>query len=263
MGHIPPASTLLCESCGYEIAGLPASAPCPECARPARDSHPDRRTGSPWQQHPSLRAWVLTNFLMLRHPRRTFDLIQMDSRGRFSLLLINLLLAGLLCTLPWIGTLIGDPARNARDAAPLLRYALFFRSTALGTIAITFILFGLTAIEAYGIMFFGRRRAWRITPDIAWQVCAHASIGWILAALFTLLSLAIYLNLSSFGLSRWFDSLSRTSAFILASVPLAGFFAGMLIFETLVYTGMRRCRFANAPITASPVPTSTPVPTAQ
>lgn len=260
MGDIPSASILLCESCGYEIANLPADAPCPECARPARHSHPDRRTGSPWQQRPTIRSWILTNFLMLRHPRRTFDIIQMNSRGRFSLLLINLLLAGLLCALPWIGTLIGDPVRNARDASPLLRYALFLRSTFLGSIAIAFILFALTAIEAYGIMFFGRRRAWRVTPPIAWQICAHASIGWVLAAAFTLLSLAIYLNLSYFGVSGWFDNLNRTSTFLLAAVPLLGFFTGMLVFETLVYTGMRRCRFANAPITPPPTPAApTPI----
>lgn len=102
----------------------------------------------------------------------------------------------------------------------------------------------LTWIERRGVVFFGKRRGWRVTPAVAWTVCAHAAFGWILAAAFV----ALGLHLSAFlatGRPTGNALLPRDIA--ISWAPLAGFFAGMLVFETLVYVGVRRMRFANPP----------------
>lgn len=247
MGHVPSESGLLCESCGYDIGGLNASGNCPECGRTVESSLPERREGSPWQRRPSIRSWMHTNYLMLRQPRSVFDRMRMDGGSFLGLLAANLGLAGAMLAVPWVGTLIGDPARNARTSSAVIYILASVRSAVLGTIGVAIVLFLLTAVEAMGIRFFGGRKGWRITRNIAWQICAHASIGWVLAAAFTLLSLVIWLNVSYFGLSGWFERAGRTGNYLMASVPLVGFVAGMLVFEALVYLGMRRCRFANTP----------------
>ncbi len=238
---------LLCESCGYTLDGLPSDGACPECGRAIVLSSPARRSGSPWQATRTVRSWVATNYLILRRPAVLFDRLRVDRTHRNSLLLVNLLLAGGLLAAPWVGTLIGDPARHARGSAFLERNGLFTVSLAGGSLALGSILLGLTAIEAMGVRFFGRRRGWRITPDIAWQVCAHASVGWVVAAILTLLSLVVWLNLSYFGLSGWMTRGGGWSDLSMAAVPAAGFLAGMLVFEILVYRGILRCRYANAP----------------
>jgi len=243
--NIPDESELLCESCGYIIAGLPGGARCPECGRETARSSALNRIGSPWQARPTLRYWAMTNLLMLARPTRVLDRLRMDPRGARSLLTVNLLVSGLLLSAPWTAVLIGDPARAARGGP--YRSLIFASSLTVQAAAIAGTLALLTAIEARGIRFFGTRRGWRITRNIAWQVCAHASVGWIIAACLTLLSLVVWLNLSSFGLTGWLERRSNAGSSILAVVPLSGFFLGMLVFETLAYIGMRRCRFANAP----------------
>ncbi len=246
-----PNPELLCESCGYTLDGLPGDGACPECGRAISLSGPAARPGSPWQGTRSIRSWVETNYLMLRRPAAVFDRLRVDRKHLYSLLLVNLLLAGGLLTAPWVGTLIFDPARNARGAAWLSRNAQFTLSLAKGTIGIGGVLLVLTAIEAMGVRFFGRRRGWRITPDIAWQVCAHASIGWVVAAVLTILTLVLWLNLSYFGLSGWMTRRGGWDDLGMAAVPVAGFLAGMLVFEILVYRGILRCRYANAPLETS------------
>lgn len=248
----PSQTDLLCESCGYTLSGLPAYGACPECGRAILLSGPSCRTGSPWQSAQSLRSWVATNYLMLRRPAAVFDRLRIDGRHLSSLLFINLLLAAGLLTAPWVGTFIGDPARHARNSAWVQRDGLFMLSLTAGTLGIGCLLLGLTAIEAMGVRFFGKRRGWRITSHVAWQVCAHASFGWIVAAVLTILCLILSLNLPSVRLSWWMTRRSGLGDLSLVAIPAAGFLAGMVVFEVLVYRGIQRCRFANPPTAEVP-----------
>lgn len=92
------------------------------------------------------------------------------------------------------------------------------------------VLWVLTQIEWLGIRLIGRQRQWRITKDVAASVCAHASIGWIGAGVLGVLGFQAGL------LADW----ERAIAF-----GLIGVGAGLLVFETCVYLGIRACRFAN------------------
>jgi hypothetical protein len=92
-------------------------------------------------------------------------------------------------------------------------------------------------------MFFGRRRGWRVTPTVAWAVCGHASVGWVVAGCLVAAGLHAA-SLAARGRPAGPALLARD--IVIAWAPLAGFFAGMLVFETLVYLGVRRLRFANA-----------------
>ena len=75
---MPPLDprALLCENCGYHLAGLPEDSSCPECARPIHDSLPARRTGTPWQNRMGVRTLVSTVWLTLRHPIRVWSVVR-------------------------------------------------------------------------------------------------------------------------------------------------------------------------------------------
>jgi hypothetical protein len=122
----------------------------------------------------------------------------------------------------------------------------------------------LAWIERRGVIFFGSRRGWRVTPAVAWTVCGHAASGWVLAGGLVTAGL----HAASWGAS-WAAQARPVGPglpardIVIAWAPLAGFFAGMLVFETLVYLGVRRLRFANtagAGLAAASIETPAPEP---
>lgn len=246
-------TALLCETCGYGLAGLPATSACPECARPIATSLPESRRGSPWQRSPGPFSWAAAAWLTLRHPRRLFAQIRIDDRHAGRLLTINLLLAATAMVGPWTGTFIGDPARAARGTGGWREpIALIFTPMA-EVLAVTIILFILTWIEQRGIRFFAARRGWRLTKPAAKQICAHASIGWLLCGGLSLLFLStLYTFARFFGIApggtidlRPYINVTLHWGDIVPLVGLGGsYFLGMLAFELLVYAGVRECRYA-------------------
>lgn len=248
-----PAAALLCETCGYVIDGLPTSGPCSECGRPVADSLPERRTGTAWQRSPGVRSWFITNFAAIFRRRQTFDTLRADNRGWRSLLIVNLIFASLALVAPWAGVLAGDPMRTARNSG-ISEYLVAAFAIPIEVLLVALFLYLLTWIEARGIRFFGGRRGWRITAPLSWQICAHASIGWTLAAVLMFAGLAA--SVPAFALLERLGALGRPG-FMYFSLRDAlgvilgagGFFIGLLVFETLVYIGVRRCRYANPPRT--------------
>lgn len=250
-------SLLLCEDCGYQLDGLPRSASCPECGRALEASHPDGRVGSRWQQRPGFVSWLATCWAVLRHPKGVWSEIKVESRRSVALMLINFAVGSALAT---IGIALGGAQFRPASAV----YMLVFYVVAFDLLLL------LTLIESVGIRTFAKRRKWRVTRRVADAVCGHASVGWILAGL----GLALGWHAAQFvevekvaswivGVAgqRYVPGRDELAAVILIAVMGGGLMVGLLTFEWLVFFGVRRMKFANAPGSGFGAGTATLVPT--
>lgn len=241
--------TLLCERCGYVVDGLANGGACPECGLPIEDSLPESRAGSPWQRRPGLVSLLRTWWRALRHPLRTFDEMRVEPRRDKRLARWTIGVAGLIGGV--LALLVYFRGEPLIDQSGLLSL-----QGVLGLITLVVVLLGvwlisvlilatLTTVEALGLRFFGRAHGSRVTVATSRAICAHASVGWVIAGVLVVIGelvgrpvreYALYHNV---GVAR--------GPMLLAEVllPLGGFFVGMLVFETLVYVGVRRRRFAN------------------
>lgn len=174
------------------------------------------------------------------------------------MLFINLLLTSFLIADPLAGVLIGDPARRG---GPVNQWMAGLVSLPVQMACVWVGLFVLTWIECRGVRFFARKRGWRVTKDVSWQVCAHASIGWVLSGLVPLMFLATLYVLSTYlGVSPrgsivirwgWFNAgIVGWNEIVWMTGMLMGYGSGLLAFEILVYIGVRQCRYANPPALA-------------
>lgn len=235
--------SVLCERCGYRVDGLPDAGHCPECGLAIRESLPEvRRRGSAWQQRRLVAAWLATGWAVLTAPGRTFGGVRIGARTA-DLLAINIALAGLpaYAAIAWAGLAVDSSAWLSPAAAGLL--------------AVAWLLPALTWIESLGLRYFGGRRRWRITREVAAAVCAHASYAWVLAGLLAAGGYLAGLYNVEQPIAYWLDrrlapALGPGTVLSLrpwrGTAALAlGAVAGMLVFETYVYIGVRRCRFAN------------------
>lgn len=244
--------TPLCERCGYPINAIGDADVCPECGEPEKNSHFQSRAGTNWQRRPSFRTWIATNASILRHPATQFRLATIETRRSWLLLGLNLFVAGMLLVAPWTGVPLGDPARGLLHSGWKgdLLFALWTLAQSVGA---AIVLGLLTSIEFQGIRFFGKQRDWRITKTVALVVCAHASVGWIvMAALPTIVLAAFATAQRLFGLvaNGTVNLGSRFGQVSLNTIATGGglvaaLVIGLLVFESLVYIGVRQCRYAN------------------
>jgi hypothetical protein len=132
-------------------------------------------------------------------------------------------------------------------------------------IGVAALVFGLTWVEVGGIRFWGRVHGFRVTRGVAWSICGHASVGWLVGGCLAAVGWVVGQAISEtdyrvFGSGR-FVALAPVAAPVLIAV---GGIAGLLLFETLTYLGVRRMRFANAPgarpVAEGETSTSGPVP---
>lgn len=226
---------LLCETCGYVLHGLPRESACPECGRPIASSLPEARAGTPWQQSGGAKAWARTSLHALSRPTHTFGSLRPGPRDRALLLLNSAATAALLAIAWWWSR---EPARLSLAVA-LLGAAAVFAGSFFGLLALTW-------IERVGLVFFARRRDERLTRAMASSICAHASVGWLLAGVLAFAAVAIA---ELAGLEPWVvrpaPNVVVIHSWVVTVPPVAGFFAGLMVFEVLAYLGARRCRFAN------------------
>jgi hypothetical protein len=186
-------------------------------------SLPELRMGTPWQVGGGPVCLVRTAGLVARKPRGIWGKVRIETGSSAGLLVANAALGGLLFGIV-ADSLVGIPA------------------FALGVV-------GLSLIEYFGLRTFGKRHRWRVSPAVAMTVVGHAAAGWMVAGVLSAGGLRIGRELSG-GVpipSVLWSLMGRTVAEWVVVLPVAGFVLGMLVFEVLVYVGVRRCRFANPP----------------
>jgi len=227
----PAYDALLCERCGYDLAGLTRDDNCPECGKPIAESMPENRTGTPWQRG-GLREWRRTALVILTKPKTSWNEVRNDPRRATELLFFNSLAAGgVIYPAVWlvtgpIGVIADQKSIGSAGLVLLAELIVFMIPSALICAVIVFL---LTAIEVFGISHFGHRRGWRTDRDLARTICAHASFLWIPTGLFTGTAIGVGLM----------------TGMLLIFAP--AFLFGMLLFETWVYLGFRAMRYANPP----------------
>lgn len=251
----PAPLPLLCEFCGYCIDGLPETANCPECGRAVFDSLPERRTGSPWQINQSNAS-----------AREAWRLVRMNPAAAFGVVTIaRTAQASLASRSAWYsGLLVVSPLMVLAAAATLLKAPWFGGIQAIlgGTLlalavwpAVSLATLTLVLIERSGVQFFGRRRGWRVTPVVAAVVCNHASPAWVIGARIWSIAWCLVLSFIAFT-----PPMAGYEVQWILLLPFAGPLVGLIWFEILVYTGIRRCRFANPPRMTPAAPPLPPAP---
>lgn len=236
---------LLCERCGYSIAGLRREQACPECGQLAGLSWVENRPGSVYQIYRTLKGrWFWGNAEVLRSPRRLFRVVRIDPPSCSRLLYTNLMLTAALVTAGYISV------AHEWLVASLLIWFFTFAGLLL-----------LTYIETLGLRLFARAesRRWRITKDVAWTICDHASVGWVAGGVLMLVVFTVD-PAGRLCASDWANDQARRLVgasfndrfeFLRMLQMVLPLFAGMLTFETLVYLGVRQCRYANTPASAA------------
>ena len=231
--------TLLCERCGYVLEGLDQAGVCPECGKPIAESLPQLRVGTPWQQEPGFKSLVWTWWMTLRHPVKTLDVMQFEDTLPLSPLSATLFYTIATC----IAVVLIEPIPNLFSLVFMLGIMVF-----LG-IAIWFVFFALSGIEAFGLQFFGSRRGGRVDPNLAWAIVGHGAVGWALTGFiwvagWKLYRLIYYLNPTTDDYELR-QLVARYTKLIIEPSIVGGLVIGFLFFEFFAYLGLRRCKYAN------------------
>lgn len=249
-GRMPTTSEyiLLCETCGYVLEGLPREGNCPECGRAIGSSLPEARPGTPWDRGPSLRTWLATGWMVVRSPRATFARARINAGHLSNLFWFNGATGAAIALIPiWIavGSRAFGAVANQDRRLVLVEFVdslgfFVLCCVAIPWVGVVWLIWLLTAIERQGLKIIGRAHGWRITPSITASVCSHASFGWVIAGVLTGAAIATTLLMNHLRWPSW-----STQQWLGPALLAAAALAGLLIFETLVYIGVRRCKFAN------------------
>ncbi len=228
------------------------------------------RTGSPWQQRNDkailkwyfkfvvrvVLPWLTTNVQALRQPAVMFRAMRIEPRSGTGLLFLNLLLTAFVIVDPWVGVLLFDPTRRARSLGVFAQSVTWAGMLVVEMLVVGGFFLLLTWVEYRGVRFIAKRRGWRLTPEAAWQVCCHASVGWVIAGLLPLLGMALlFVGVYWFGysprgvidLSKYFGPalpVIQVNTLVMWTLTLGGGLVGLLVYESLVYVGVRQCKFA-------------------
>lgn len=210
------------------------------------ESWPERRPGSLVQRRPGVAgAWFWSNLEVVLRPRRVFRRARIDPRSSARFFAINV---GVVAAANVIGYSVA--ARR-----------MWLDATLVLLVGIAGGLILLTWMETLGLRLMARAqsRRWRVTPDVAWTVAHHASVGWLLGGV---LMLCVWVTDPAGRLLdvEWFNTmlyrrLGRTASDLYVPMRLVQVcvppLLGLLAFETLAFIGVRRCRFANAPASSA------------
>lgn len=232
---VPSIATTLCERCGYVIDDLDQQPNCPECGLPIEDSQPFNRRGTCWQRDPSVRSLARLAVDIHKRPLEVFRQLHAGRDSDRDLLWLGSLLP-MLPLVPIVAILL-----NTRWAMPVSIALGISVLMLVGAFAVNVL---LSLIELRGVVFFSAKRGWRVPRELALAIIAHCTPcwvwAWIGAILGAIVGPAIEAQIASFVANTLFVFIIPTAP------PLLGFVLGMLVFESIVYLGVRACKHANA-----------------
>lgn len=224
--------SILCEKCGYHLAGLTGDDRCPECGRPARLSHPSRRQGTPWQRRIGPISLVRTWAAVLWSPIDVWSRVRFDRPWRDAFLAaLTIACAALAPVPPWIAFLIFDARPREFDESIL--------AMCVSTVLVAGALTGLLAISLGVRRLHALLTGSRATLPIMRTIVAHAAAPFLFAPILS--TLATTLNVLDLPLAGWEDIAVGLLSALTFIVPL-------LSAMTLVAIGNARLRFANRTI---------------
>lgn len=229
---------ILCERCGYCLHGLTTADLCPECSKPAAESMPARRIGSPWQRGPGVGSFFATFWRTLARPRGLWDDVRVERPRANALLLVYLALA----TLAWsaiIWSLAFPYAFRAGRPASLL-FVLIMPPGCI-FVALYVASFALWVL----LTMWGKQRGWRASVSVVDAVVAHASAAALLGPLITAAMLALMFALRGLEDHDIVDWTIGVFMFAQVIVPL-------VVAPALGLRGLSRMRFANRPRKSAP-----------
>lgn len=230
-----PDDRALCEQCGYPLKGLSPTGTCPECGTPIPESHPDLRTGPAFESGRGPVSYLATAWAVFRHPKRTYRGMRIASSNRAPrlFLAINATLSAVLFVLA-VGV------RPPQDFGELDVLVLL-----LGAAVVFIAVYVLSYIEVLGMTWVCRRRGWRLSIRVAERVAGYATVGWLPSAV--AMGIAVNLAGSDYLQDAW-RAVGGPRVFAVEAAWVFLFLlgvAGMLVFESLVWIGVRQVKFAN------------------
>lgn len=216
-----PDLDTLCEHCGYVLKGLRPEGDCPECGLTIAASSPDLRMGPGGGNQVEID--------LVRRPGaffRTMCVGGSNAPARW-FMLKTVLLIGLL----W---LLWDTVGGT--------WSLEVDLIEAGLVVVS--LYLLSYVEALGVVYFARRRGWRVPFRLAERVVCYATVGWVPAAILMGLALDRYV---AGDIDRWMSRLLGAWGPLqsIELLVLVGAVA-MLWFELLVWIGVRQTKYANS-----------------
>ena len=222
----------VCESCGYSLQGQMPDGVCPECGLDVEASNPIHRPGLPWQNRMTLKNWLATLCLLFFVPGRNFRKLRIGGANVGDRIFLCTLIFGLAAVV-W----------------GVFQYYRIYRPWLWSVIIMTGIP-AATYIEVLGVMFFSKRKGWRVPFELAEQVACYASVGWIPAIALMAAIQILYERgfIATWWYAYWGSSYTMKIDFVTdIALSIAVFTVSILWFETLVWLGVRKTCFANAP----------------
>ncbi len=247
-----------CDECGYNLTMSPTDGCCPECGKPVADSlSAATRRPSAWEQNPSLinpLRVMRQLFVVALSPFRYFSSIPLTTDHRaarrwliFSLVLIGLCAAMLGPVLSYLPPLLLPLLHTQNQLAwpPELTFAnrqLYLVSFAIG---MTWALLALmmVGIETGGMAIVSHVRQTPVDLAAAAKVTCYAStfmLPWVFIGSIQILGTYLW----TFD-KTYLVATERVKEVVAFGSGAVFHIAGLVIFEFIVYRGLRRIQYAN------------------
>jgi hypothetical protein len=169
---------------------------------------------------------------VFRHPKQTYRRMRITPSNRLPRLfmLVSAVLSAALFAL----AVTARPPQERSSVVVLV-----------GTGAVFLAVYVLSYIEVLGMAWVCRRRGWRMPIRVAERVAGYATVGWLPSAL----AMGVAVNLAgSDALREAWRAVGGSRVFAVEAAWVFLFLlgvAGMLVFETLVWIGVRQVKYAN------------------